>query len=123
MCVEIRTGIDIVKVSRMQASIEKQGERFLNRIFTDREIAYCEKKARKYESYAARFAAKEACIKAFGARETSLRYQDIEVCNAPSGMPSLIIHADISGITSCKNISVSLSHEEEYAVAVVVIGS
>ena len=64
MAIPFQTGIDIVSVSRMRLAIERQGKRFLDRIFTKAEQAYCDTKRNKYENYAARFAAKEAVIKA-----------------------------------------------------------
>src|SRR5512138_1666988 len=87
------TGIDLAEVPRIKASIERYGDRFLKRIYTDREIAYVERKANKFERYAARFAAKEAGMKAIGTGwRHGVRWQDFEVSNLPSGRPTLAFH-------------------------------
>ncbi len=121
----VGSGIDICEVPRIQASIERFGEKFIQRIFTPREIAYVSKKANKYERYAARFAAKEAGMKAIGTGwRKGVRWQDFEVVNEPSGKPTLLFHgkakefADRLGVT---NIALSLTHTAQQGMASLVL--
>jgi phosphopantetheine--protein transferase-like protein len=112
---DISTGIDIVKVSRVQEVIRKWNDKFLNRVFTDKELNYAKGKATFVQILAARFAAKEAVIKALGIR--SLIFKDIEITNKRSGQPHVkIFRQDLD----CR-ISVSISHIEDYAVASAVL--
>ena len=121
----ILTGVDIIEIRRIKKSIEELGEGFLNRIYTNREIAYCEsKKIGKFESYAVRFAAKEAVSKAIGtgigARVSLI---EIEVENNEMGAPFVKLFGDTGKTAQNLNInsfSLSLSHCKEYAVAIVV---
>lgn len=121
----VGSGIDICEVPRIQASIERFGDKFIQRIFTAREIAYVSRKANKYERYAARFAAKEAGMKAIGTGwRKGVRWQDFEVVNEPSGKPTLLFHgkakefADRLGVT---NIALSLTHTSEQGMASLVL--
>ena len=121
----VGSGIDICEVPRIKASIERFGEKFIQRIFTPREIAYVSKKANKYERYAARFAAKEAGMKAIGTGwRKGVRWQDFEVVNEPSGKPTLLFHgkakefADRLGVT---NIALSLTHTAQQGMASLVL--
>ena len=87
----VGTGIDIAEVPRIREAIERHGQRFLNRIFTEGEIQYCESKANRVERYAARFAAKEAGMKAIGTGwNHGVRWRDIEVARKPGGRPTLV---------------------------------
>lgn len=116
-------GIDIVKVSRIRSAIQKGGKRFLERVFSPVEISYCKHKAQKFLSYAGRFAVKEAFIKAIGGTDAKVRYRDIEVKTLASGQPTLKLSSSLLKkfrITQNK-IAVSLAHEKEFAVAVVVL--
>lgn len=118
----IECGTDIIEISRIKESIEEAGERFLNRVYTESEIKYCEsKKQQKYQHYAARFAAKEATFKAISSLlddKYSICWKDIEVINDLQGKPKVnIIGVDETRIES---ISISISHCKEYAVANVV---
>ena len=92
----ISTGVDLAEVKRIQAALEdpRIGARFRERVFTAKEIEYCEKKQRgKYESYAGRFAAKEAVMKALGRGwGAKVRWLDIEVARARSGKPAIVLH-------------------------------
>ena len=89
----VGTGVDLAEVPRIRASIERFGARFVERIFTPGEIAYVERKANRYERYAARFAAKEAGMKAIGTGwKRGVTWQDFEVANLPSGKPTLRLH-------------------------------
>ena len=115
-------GVDIVKIERMQKAVEKWGDRFLHRVFALREIAYCLQKKNPYPSLSARFAAKEAFIKAMGFRVFS--FTDIEIVNDVHGKPVIRGRGKVDALLrehSLQQPQVSLSHEQEYAVAVVVI--
>ena len=116
-------GIDIVKIERMKKVVEKWGNRFLERVFTDGEISYCYDKKEPFLSLAVRFAAKEALIKAVGSIEyVSLR--DIEVVNVETGRPLLKVRGKLGDFLQdqlIKNVHLSLSHEHEYGIACVVL--
>ena len=119
------TGVDLAEVSRIKASIERYGEKFICRIYTPAEIAYVERKANKYQRYAARFAAKEAGMKAIGTGwRRGVTWQDFEVANLPSGKPTLLLHgvaADFAGKLGVKNISLSITHTAELGMAHVIL--
>ena len=121
----VGSGIDICEVPRIRASIERFGERFVQRIFTPREIAYVSKKANKYERYAARFAAKEAGMKAIGTGwRKGVRWQDFEVINGPSGKPTLVFHGkalDFAERLGVTNIALSLTHTAQQGMASLVL--
>src|SRR4249920_1648064 len=89
----VGTGIDIAEVPRIEASIARFGDRFLRRIFTEAEIRYCESKANKTERYAARFAAKEAAMKAIGTGwNRGVTWKDVEVRRLPGGRPTIAFY-------------------------------
>ncbi len=121
----VGTGVDLAEVPRIRASIERFGSRFVDRIFTPAEIAYVERKANRYERYAARFAAKEAGMKAIGTGwKRGVTWQDFEVANLPSGKPTLRLHgvaAAIAGKLGVRNISLSLTHTAELGMAHVIL--
>ncbi len=121
----VGTGIDLAEVPRVRASIERYGERFLRRVFTEKEIAYVERKANKYERYAARFAAKEAGMKAIGTGwRGGIRWQDFEVSNLPSGRPTLRFHgvaADHARRLGVTNVQLSLTHTADLGMAFVIL--
>lgn len=119
----LRVGLDLVEVSRIQESVDRFGDRFLRRLFSEREIAYAQaQSARTAEHLAARFAAKEAAIKALALSEAGTAWRDIEVRRADDGACSLALHgraaraAERLGVT---HIALSLSHDGGYAGAVV----
>lgn len=109
----------------MQKAIERHGKRFIQRIFTPAEAAYCETKRMKYEHYAARFAAKEAAMKAFEVRrENRYRFREIEVCRAPTGKPGIYM-SKISRkrfrVPDHCQLELSMAHEREFAIATVLM--
>lgn len=116
---EIKTGIDIIEVKRIQEAIERQGEKFLKRVYTPKEMEYCNNtKKMKYQHYAARFAAKEAVFKAISdklPKETEDIWTKIEVQNDSTHKP--IINLKGLNLTSIESMDLSLSHIAEYAVA------
>lgn len=121
----VGTGVDLAEVSRIRASVERYGARFVQRVFTAREIAYVERKANKYERFAARFAAKEAGMKALGTGwSRGVTWKDFEVANLPSGRPTLVLHGVAAGIATelgVKTVQLSLTHTSELALAWVLL--
>ncbi len=121
----VGTGVDLAEVDRIRESIERFGEKFLKRIYTEREIAYVERKANKYERYAARFAAKEAGMKAIGTGwRKGVRWQDFEVVNLPSGRPTLKLHgvaAEFAARLGVTNVQLSLTHTAQSGLAYVIL--
>ena len=119
------TGVDLAEVPRIRASIERFGARFVDRIYTRAEIAYVERKANRYERYAARFAAKEAGMKAIGTGwRGGVAWRDFEVANLPSGKPTLRLHgvaALVAGKLGVKSISLSLTHTAAVGLAHVIL--
>ena len=119
------TGVDIVETARIRDSIQKFGERFLNRCFWHEEIAYCNGMKFAELHFAARFAAKEAISKAFGTGiGHHLGWKDMEICKRESGEPYAVLHgkgADMAKARGVTGIFVSLSHCKEYAAAHAVI--
>lgn len=121
---QLRQGIDLVSVPRIQQLIKKQGKSFLNRVFTPLEQAYCDGKFRRFEHYAARFAAKEAFIKAVGLEaKHGLIFRDLEVRRHPSGKPFLVVSSKLKKKLRLNStqIEISLAHDGELAVATVLL--
>ena len=119
----LRIGIDIAQISALEASITAFGERFTRRLFSDAELAYAERTPTlTAQRLAARFAAKEAAIKAFGLSEAGVSWRDIEVQRAPDGSCSLALHGTAAAWverSGCTQIALSLSHDGDYATALV----
>ena len=119
---KIKTGIDIIEVKRIKDAIESSNGVFTNKIFTLKEIEYCNsKKVNKYQHFAARFAAKEATIKALSdllENKYEINWKEIEIINKENGKPEIFIHKNIKSIES---IDISISHLKEYAIASVTI--
>jgi holo-[acyl-carrier protein] synthase len=118
-------GVDLAEVPRIRQSIERFGSKFIDRIYTPGEISYVERKANRFERYAARFAAKEAGMKAIGTGwRRGVTWHDFEVANLPSGRPTLRLSgkaAEFAARLGVKDISVSLTHTAEQALAVVIL--
>ena len=121
----VGTGVDLAEVPRIKASIERFGVRFTERIYTPAEIAYVERKANRYERYAARFAAKEAAMKALGTGWShGVRWRDCEVARLPGGRPTIAFHGkagEIAARLGVKNAALSISHTAEQAIAQVIL--
>jgi len=121
----VGTGIDIAEVPRIRHTIERFGDRFLKRIYTAGEIRYCDSKANRVERYAARFAAKEAAMKALGTGwSRGVRWRDCEVVRLTGGRPTLTFHGtagEIAARLGVKNAALSLSHTAEQAIAQVIL--
>jgi holo-[acyl-carrier protein] synthase len=119
----ILCGTDIIEIERIKKSIERNGENFLNLIYTEAEIAYCEsKKNAKYSHYAGRFAAKEAIYKAVSTllpERFGISWKDAQIINDENGNPKIeFLKIEFEQI---KSIDISISHCKEYAVATVTI--
>jgi holo-[acyl-carrier protein] synthase len=120
-------GVDITLVDRIEAAIARRGRALLERVFTPSEIAYCEKHRNRAERFAGRFAAKEAAMKALGTGwARGVRWVDIEVVREPSGKPTLKLSGATRAIADqlgVKNISVTITHDGNTALAQVIFES
>jgi holo-[acyl-carrier protein] synthase len=120
-------GIDLAEVDRIRQAIERYGRRFIERIYTEKEIGYVERKANKYERYAARFAAKEAGMKAVGTGwKRGVRWRDFEVTNLPSGRPTLQLHGEAAKFAEnlgVRSIALSITHTAAQGMAIVILES
>lgn len=120
-------GIDVAEVKRIQDVIESQKERFLRRVYTLEEAAYCEEFKNKYERYAGRFAVKEAAMKALGTGwSRGVRWIDVEVVRQRGGRPTLALKGEAKKIADglgVKNIAVSITHTADQAIAQVIFES
>ena len=114
-------GVDLVDCRRLAEAIDRHGRRFLERVYTPHELAYCQGKKRELEHLAGRFAAKEAVLKVLGTgwRE-GIAWTDVEVRNDPAGRPEIVLHgrcAEIAGQQGLARILVSISHIATHAIA------
>jgi holo-[acyl-carrier protein] synthase len=118
-------GIDLVEIDRVARIVKKWGEKFLNKVFTENEIAYCNGRAFPPRHLAARFAAKEALLKSFGmGLFDGIGLRDAEVCVSETGRPELKLHGPAGDLFRYRNmisVSLSLSHSDKYATAVVIL--
>lgn len=124
----VGTGVDLCEVPRIKKAIQSNhGQRLVERVFTEREIAYAQRKGNPYERYAARFAAKEAGMKALGTGwRDGIAWRDFEVANLPSGRPTLRLYgkaAEIAKQLGVTNVSLSITHTAEQAMAMVILES
>ena len=121
----VGTGVDLIEIERIAQSIERYGDRFLRRIFTDHEIAYCSRKRSSAESFAARFAAKEAGAKALGTGiSRGVTWNEFQVERKPGGRPTLQLRGRAALLASelgVKTISLSLTHTATLAMASVMM--
>lgn len=119
---KINCGTDIIEVCRIKESIERKGNNFLNKIYTEKEIEYCNSKNKmKYQHFAARFAAKEAIFKAISnilKNKYEITWKDVEVLNDENGRPYVHFFNNDYNI---KQIDISISHLKEYAIANCVV--
>jgi holo-[acyl-carrier protein] synthase len=124
----VGTGVDLCEVARIRKAIESShGQRLVERVYTAREAAYAQRHANPYERYAARFAAKEAGMKALGTGwRNGIAWQDFEVANLPSGRPTLKLSgkaAEIAQKLGVTDIALSITHTSEQAMAMVILES
>jgi holo-[acyl-carrier protein] synthase len=120
-------GLDISEIDRIEAAINRHGAAFLERLYTPAEVSYCERHKNRFERYAARFAAKEAAMKALGPGwSRGVRWRDIEVVREPSGKPTLRLAGaarEIANGLGVKHISLSITHSGNLALAHVIFES
>ena len=118
-------GIDIVEVTRIREASRRWGARFEQRVYTHQELTYCGDTPSRYWRLAARFAAKEATLKALGTGlTTGMRWQDVEIRADAVGKPVIVLHGEVERYAQAQNISsvfVSMSHTNAYAVAQVTL--
>jgi holo-[acyl-carrier protein] synthase len=123
----VGTGVDISEVDRIEAAVKRFGDRFLKRVFTPAEVRYCMGKPNAAERLAARFAAKEAGMKAIGTGlHGGVTWQDVEVLRMPGQRPVLAFHgkaAEFAARLGCKRTHLSLSHTADHAIAHVILES
>ncbi len=123
----VGTGIDIAEVPRIRQRSNASRQHFLHRIYTEGEMRYCDSKANRVERYAARFAAKEAAMKALGTGwNHGVRWRDCEVARMPGGRPTMMFHGkagEFAAKLGVKNIALSISHTDEQAIAQVIFES
>jgi holo-[acyl-carrier protein] synthase len=116
-------GVDIIEIARIKEAIERWGQRFLDRIYTGSEQMLCQERP---SSLAARFAGKEAVMKALGTGIKGAGWREIEILSAPSGQPQVHLHGKAqnrAATLGLSEVAISLSHSREYAVAFAVAGS
>jgi holo-[acyl-carrier protein] synthase len=116
----VGTGVDIIEVWRVKKALDSWGERFLKRVFTQRELDYVNTKKFSHESLAARFACKESVLKAFGDTRIGIQLKNIEVLNDSKGKPEIVLHGEAKEFADknhLDNIIVSMSHTGNYAVS------
>jgi holo-[acyl-carrier protein] synthase len=121
----IGAGVDIVEISRIKNAAKKWKKSFLKKIFTDKELQYSNEKTSSYQHLAARFAAKEAMVKALGSGLTSrMEWRDIEIWNEASGKPNVRLDGEVKRISDSmgvKDVIISMSHTRTYAIANVIL--
>ncbi len=119
----VGVGIDIIEIDRIAQSVEKFGERFINKIFTDTEIEYCLSKKNKNQHFAARFAAKEAISKALATGwNKDFRWRDVEIYNEKSGLPKVRLFGKLNEfVGDDKDLKISMSHSDNYVACVAIL--
>ncbi len=127
MATIVGTGIDVIEVQRIERALTRPriGERFRSRVFTEREVAYCESRGRpRYQSYAARFAAKEAAMKAMGTGwNRNVAWAEIEVVRECGKAPTIALHGKTAAFARARNIArfhLSITHTADQAIAYVI---
>jgi len=116
----LAAGVDVIEIARIEAAVHRWGERFLRRVYTDAELAYCRSKGRRL---AGRFAAKEAVSKALGVGIRTLRWRDIEVLPDKLGKPTVSLHGKARRVAlwrGLESFEISISHSRTDAIAFVV---
>ncbi len=116
----LATGVDLIEIERFERAVKRHGARFLERVYTPRELVDA---GQNYASLAARFAAKEAAAKALGTGIGKIRWKEIEILRGPERQPVLYLHGQAASLAQMLNLkvwSLSLSHSERYAVAFIV---
>lgn len=113
-------GTDIIEIERIKRTVDRKGERFLKRVFTDSELAFCSSRENPFPCLAARFAAKEAVLKALGTGIGNCRWTDVEVVRNGAGAPEIVLSGN-AGKLACEigitRVMISISHDRERAVS------
>jgi holo-[acyl-carrier protein] synthase len=118
----VGAGIDVIEVDRIRRAIDRWGERFLHRVYTPGEIRYCQARRRPEISFAARFAAKEAAMKALGrGPRAGVLWKSLEVENLPSGAPVMRPAPQLQRLLGKRNLLISLTHTHRQAMAVALL--
>jgi holo-[acyl-carrier protein] synthase len=119
----IGIGIDIIEIDRIKKSVDENGDKFLEKVYTPGELKYCLSKKNKYQHLAARFAAKEAIYKAISSNwDSELSWQDMEIVNTPNGMPEVKFKGNLEKFLSKdKDLKISMSHSRDYVTCVAII--
>jgi len=119
----IGIGIDIIEIERIKESVDKFGDHFLNKIFTDNELEYCMSKANKYQHLAARFAAKEAVSKALATGwDKDFNWKSVEIYNELSGEPYVTLTGKMSNLLGDdKELKITMSHSNHYVTCFAII--
>jgi len=118
------TGVDIIEVGRIKGALDLWGNRFLDRVFTKRELDYANTKKFSHENLAARFACKESVLKAFGDTRSGIQLKHIEVLNDPKGKPEIVLHGkakEFARKNRMGQVIVSMSHTSNYAVSSAIL--
>lgn len=116
----VTSGIDVIEIERIERAVKRWGERFLNRIYTESEIAYCRGRAQRL---AGRFAAKEAASKALGVGVRYIRWRDIEILPDRRGKPHVFLHgraAEVAAHLGLTDFEVSITHSRTDAIVIVI---
>lgn len=119
----IGIGTDIIEIDRVKLALNRSGKRFLERIFTPAEIAYCEARRDRIPCYAVRFAAKEAVLKAIGSGLAGCRWVEVEVTGKQGSPPGVLLHGAAAALAArrgIKSFHITLSHSRKFAVAFTV---
>lgn len=120
----VAVGLDLARIDRFEKAHARHGQRLLERLFTDAERAYCDRRASRMASYSGRFAVKEAVMKALGTGWSSgVTWRDIEVVRESGSAPELALHGRTAGIAREKGISrihISITHDGGIAAAVAI---
>jgi holo-[acyl-carrier protein] synthase len=115
-------GVDIIEIDRIREMVDRYGNRFLMKVFTETEVNYCRSKKIPYQHFAARYAAKEAFSKAIATGwRGEFRWRDVEVSNNEFGQPSITLYGKLADRIGTDNVMISLSHSDNVVVAFVVI--
>lgn len=115
----IGLGVDIVSVARVKRALKDK--RFINKVFTPQEVVYCRRRKNSEIHFAARFAAKEAVKKALAGKIKTVKWREVEVLNAKDGSPKINFYSRHKNKLKSEKILITLSHAQDYAVAVAVI--
>ncbi len=114
-------GTDIIEIDRIKKAIAKHGDRFLERLFTDQELAYCQRASNPMPHYAGRFAAKEAVLKAIGSDLEKITWKEIEILNDTEGKPEVHLSEKLKKNFPTAHFFITISHCREYATATAIL--